>query len=141
MKSALSAIGAVILGTVVWIALFLAVEGFSEVVHPLPKDVSQKKGGPTMKDICQHVENYPAWILAVVVPMWGFIAFISTWTARRVGNFYSGAIDGMLLFTAFACNVMKLPYPMWFTVAILLVVPVAVIAGVRFGKGRKVAAA
>lgn len=52
-------------------------EGFSAVVHPLPEDF-----GGTMEEMCRHVEKYPQWVLAVVVPMWAVAALVGTWMAE-----------------------------------------------------------
>jgi len=124
MKAVLRTLAAVLTGLLVLFILVVAVELFSAVVHPLPADF-----GGTKEEMCQHVERYPYWVLAVVVPAWAVAAFASVWTARRIGNFYSSAIVGLLLLAALAFNISKLPYPTWFKFANLLVIPTAVFAG------------
>jgi hypothetical protein len=114
--------------------LIVAVEGFSAVVHPLPKDF-----GGTMEEMCRHVEKYPQWVLAAVVPMWAAAALIGTWIARRIGNLYSSGIVGLLLLSALVFNLSKLPYPIWFKVVNLLVIPAAIVVGNRFS-GRRTTA-
>ena len=106
--------------------LIFGVEVFSNVVHPLPVGTDL-----THDTICLHVANYPAWILAVVVPMWGGTATIGTWIAQRIGNVYSAAALGVLLVSGVALNLSMLPYPIWFKSVTLLVVPLAAIAGSR----------
>jgi hypothetical protein len=81
MKAVLRTLAAVFAGLLVLFILVVAVELFSAVVHPLPEDF-----GGTKEEMCRHVERYPQWVLAVVVPAWAVAAFASTWTARRIGN-------------------------------------------------------
>ena len=123
---------AMFIGLLLAFVLIVGVEGFSAVVYPLPKDF-----GGTMEEMCRHVERYPRWVLAVVVPMWSLAALVSTWIAQRMGNSYSSAIVGLLLLAALVLNVSMLPYPIWFKVACLLVVPAAIVAGSRFSGRRE----
>ena len=92
-----------------------------------------------MEEMCRHVERYPPWVLAVVVPMWAVAALAGTWIAQRIGNLYSSGIVGLLLLSALALNISPLPYPIWFKVVNLLVVPAAIVAGSRFSGRRKAA--
>ncbi len=119
---------------VVAFILVVGVEGFSAVVHPFPKDF-----GGTMEEMCRHVERYPQWVLAAVVPMWAVAALVSTWMAQRIGNVYAAGIVGLLLLAALVLNISMLPYPIWFKVVNLLVIPAAIIAGSRVG-GRRTTA-
>lgn len=73
MKTVLRNFVAVLAGLLVLFVLLIAVELFSAVVHPLPDTF-----GGTKQEMCQHVERYPAWVLAVVVPAWAFTAYLST---------------------------------------------------------------
>lgn len=123
MKSILRAIGAALAGLLVTVVGLMAVEAFSMVVHPFPEGF---KG--TTEEICRHVEHYPNWVLGVVVPLWAATAFAGAWIARRIGNLYSFAIVGSLALAGFLFNITKLPYPMWFKVAIALSVPAAIFA-------------
>ncbi|QDU36985.1 hypothetical protein Mal4_12880 [Maioricimonas rarisocia] len=116
MSKALRTVGGVVAGIVVALILLIAVEAFSAVVHPVPEDFDG-----TMEQMCQHVARYPQWVLAVVVPMWGAIAFISTWTAHRVGGRVAAIVIAVLLVAAVVFNVSMLPYVMWFK---LVMVPV-----------------
>ena len=124
MKAVLRTLAAVFAGLLVLFTLVVAVELFSAVVHPLPENF-----GGTKEEVCRHVERYPAWVLAVVVPAWTLAAFAGTWTARRIGNLYSAASVGLLLLVAVIGNISMLPYPTWFKIAILVVIPIAIFAG------------
>lgn len=126
MKAVLRSVAAVVGGVLVTFILVIAVELLSAVVHPFPEGLE-----PTMEEMCRHVERYPQWVLATVVPMWAFAAFAGTWTARRIGNLASSAIVGLLVVAALACNVSMLPYPLWFKIVCLLAVPAAALAGSR----------
>ncbi len=125
----LRSIGALIASLLVVFVLIMAVEIFSNVVHPLPEGTNI-----THEEICLHVAKYPAWVLAVVIPMWGATATVGTWIAQRLGNLYTAMILGVLLIAGVSLNVSMLPYPIWFKVATMLVVPFAALAGSRLGK-------
>src|SRR5271156_956483 len=124
MKSALRNLAAVCLGLVVAFLLLVGVELLSSVVHPLPPGF-----GGTQEEMCQHVARYPQWVLGVVVPLWAFAAFLGTWTARKIGGLYAALTVGLLLFAGLVLNIAMLPYPIWFKVVNLLVIPIAIFAG------------
>ncbi len=126
MKTVLLTIAAVIVGLIVLFVHVVAVELFSNVVHPFPKDF-----GGTIEEVCQHVTRYPPWVLAVVVPAWAVAAFVSSWTARKIGNSVASTIVGLILLAALAYNLSMLPYPTWFRVANLIVIPTALVASNR----------
>ncbi len=134
IKACVRIVAGTVIGLFVAFVLIVGVEGFSAVVHPLPKDF-----GGTMEEMCRHVERYPQWVLAVVVPMWAVAALVSTLVAQRIGNRYSSGVVGLLLLLALVFNISKLPYPIWFKLVTLLVVPVAIIAGSRVAGRRKIA--
>ena len=132
MVFALRCMTAVFTGMIVSFAFVVAVEIFSNLVHPLPPDCQG-----TMEELCQHVSRYPQWVLAVVVPVWAATAFVGTWVSGRMGNFWCALCTGLLLISAVAFNVSKLPYPMWFKLAILIAIPLAVALGSRVSIRRK----
>jgi hypothetical protein len=134
MGTVLRPIGAIIAGMLVAFVLVIAVELFSAVVHPLPPDF-----GHTEAEMCQHVERYPAWVLAVVVPMWAGAALAGTWVAGRLGNRASALVVGVLLFAAVAFNLSMLPYPIWFKGGCLIAIPLAVVAGLYLISRRSIA--
>lgn len=123
MKTAMRALVAVVAGLLVSFILVAAVELFSAVVHPFPEDF-----GGTTEEMCRHVERYPPWVLAMVVSAWAITAFAGTWTAIRIGNLGSFAIVGLLLLAGLLVNIAMLPYPLWFEIANLLAVPIAIAA-------------
>jgi MFS family permease len=134
MKAALLTFVAVVLGLFVAFVLVVAVELFSSVVHPLPEDF-----GGTMEEMCRHVERYPQWVLAVVVAAWAVAALVSAWLAQRIGNSYSTVVVGLLLLAALVFNISQLPYPMWFKIANLFVIPTALVTGRRLSLRHKTA--
>ena len=117
---------AIFVGVLVAVVLLIAVELFSAVVHPFPEGF-----GGTEEEMCRHVERYPPWVLAVVVPAWAGAAFLSTWVARRLGNIYTAVGVGLLLLGSLVLNIAMLPYPLWFKIASSLAIPIAMIAGCR----------
>ncbi len=124
MKTFLRTLAANVAGLLVLFVLLVAVELFSSVVHPLPKNF-----GGTKEEMCLHVARYPQWVLASVVPLWAFAAFAGAWTARRIGNPFSAALVSLLTFAALVANIAMLPYPLWFKAATLIVIPCALLVG------------
>lgn len=118
---------AIVAGMIVTFVLVFAVEALNAAVHPAPPDF---KG--TMEEMCLHVEHYPNWVLALVVPAWTGTAFTGTWIAGRIGNRMCALFIGLLVVAAVAFNVSMLPYALWFKIVILLVIPVAVVLGDRW---------
>ena len=134
MRTVLRTIAGVVVGLILAFALIVAVEAFSAVVHPLPEDFDG-----SMEEMCRHVERYPHWVLAVVVPEWAATALVGVWVARRIGNLVSAALVGLLLLAGLVFNVSILPYPIWFKFAILVAVPAAVLLGIRWSRPRAAA--
>ena len=126
MNTALRTVAAIVAGLIVAFILIVALELFSGVVHPLPEDF-----GGTMEEMCQHVARYPAWVLAIAVLCWGLTALVGTWIAQKIGNVYSAVIVGLTLLAALVLNISMLPYPIWFKIANLLVIPTAIVLGGR----------
>ncbi len=112
-------------------ALVIAIEGVSAVYHPAPPGMD-----PTDIEACKaHVANYPQRLLAVVVLAWGLTTFASVWIATRLGafrHFAHGIAVGSLLLILVIVNMLMLPYPLWFELANLVVMPLGVLLGIRF---------
>jgi len=136
MTTVFRAIGSIIAGMLVAFILVVAVELFSAVVHPVPADF-----GGTAEEMCLHVERYPNWVLAVVVPLWAGTALVGTWIAGRLGGRASALVVGLLLATALVCNLAMLPYPIWFKIACLVAIPGAIAAALYLAGRRNDAAA
>jgi len=135
MINVVRAVGATVAGMLVAFILVIAVELFSAVVHPMPADF-----GETMEEMCQHVERYPNWVLAVVVPAWAGTAFAGTWIAGRLGNRGCALFVGLLLLAAAVCNILMLPYAIWFKTVSLIAIPLAIVSGIYWSSRRNVAA-
>lgn len=133
MGTALRVVGGIVAGMLVAFALVVAVELFGAVVHPLPPDF-----GETMEEMCLHVERYPGWVLAVVVPAWAGAAFAGTWIAGRLGNRGGALVVGLLVLAALVLNISMLPYPLWFKGACLVAIPCAIAAALYFSGRRAV---
>jgi hypothetical protein len=129
MKAVLRNLAGILAGMGVAFALVIAVELFSAVAHPFPADF-----GGTMEETCRHVQRYPHWILAVVVPAWAVTAIAGTWIAGKIGHPAAALVVGFLLLSALVCNVVNLPYPPWFKIANLLVFPAGLFLGNRLAK-------
>ena len=126
MKALLRNVFSVVAGMVLAVVLAIVVELFSAVVHPVPSGFTG-----SMDEMCQHVARYPHWVLGVVVVAWSAIAFVSTWIASRIGNRTAGLVVALLLTLAVSCNVISLPYPIWFKIVMLACFPVGCYLGIR----------
>ncbi len=124
ISAVLRIVGAIVAAIGAAFVLLIAVEFFSSIVHPFPPDFQG-----TTDEISEHVARYPHWVLAVVVPMWGVTALISTWLAGRLGNHGSAVFLALLLLAAVICNVSTLPYPLWFKIVQPTVILIAVVYG------------
>lgn len=111
-------------GVAVVFAMVIAVEIYSDKVHPLPPDSEH-----SMEVMCAHVAAYPPWVLATVVPMWGLTAFAGTWVADIIGRRIPSVVLGILVLAALGFNLSMLPYATWFKV----VMPVGALAGLVLG--------
>jgi hypothetical protein len=121
MLTILRSAGAIAVGLIVASILVVAVELFSLTVHPLPEDFDKE----SYEDLCEYVENCPAWVFAAAIPMWGFTAFIGTWISGRLGNRPSAAIVGLFLLSMVLLNISMVPYPIWFKIGAPIVVALA----------------
>lgn len=122
----LRVLGGIVAGLALAFVLVVAVELFSAVVHPFPEDFEG-----TEEEICAHVEKYPGWVLAAVVPMWALIVFSSTWVTRKIGGLVASVLVGLLLLVAVGFNQWMLPYPIWFEVANFIALPLAILGAVQ----------
>jgi hypothetical protein len=119
---------AVVGGMALALALVVAVELFSAVVHPIPADFDGNMG--------EHVRRYPHWVLAVVVLAWSATSTAATWVASRVGHRLAGGVVALLLAWALIFNLTTLPYTMWFKVVMFTAFPIACLLGIGSGKRR-----
>lgn len=132
MSTVFRALGSIVSGLALAFALVVVVEVVSLMAHPFPTDF-----GGTKEEMCKHVERFPQWVLALVVPAWAGTTFASTWMASRIGNRGCGLFVGLLLLAAVAMNVAMLPYPIWFKVSNLIAIPVAIFLGLRLSSRRE----
>lgn len=130
MFTVLRALLGIFLGAVAVFVLVVAVEMFSSVVHPFPEgmDLNDKE------EMCNHVARYPDWVLAAVVGLWGFTAFLGTWIAQRIGSYWASGVVAALLLWAVLFNLSMLPYAVWFKVVMPMAVVMAIAGALRLGR-------
>ncbi|MFN0021875.1 MAG: hypothetical protein ACKVP0_26815 [Pirellulaceae bacterium] len=106
----------------------VAIEVVSAVIHPMPPGMDLHD-----KEACtDFFASYPQWLLAIAAVSWGLTAFISTWLATRLGayrHYAHGAAIGLLLLLAVIANLLMLPYPLWFELANLVLMPLGIFLG------------
>ncbi len=133
IKSIFWSVLAIAVSLIAALALLVAIEGVSEVYHPSPPGMD-----PNDMEACKaHVARYPQWLLAAFVPAWGLTTFASVWLATRLGafrHFAHGVAIGSLLLLGAIVNMMMLPYPLWFELANLVLIPLGIFFGIRLAK-------
>lgn len=135
IRSSMRSTGAIILSLVVAMALIIAVEVVTTIFHPFPPGVDRSDH----EVIEAHVARFPYWVLALAVVGWGATTFVSAWIATRLGagrHPAHGIAIGSLLLLAAVFNMFMLPYPVWFELANLLVLPLAIFWAVKVGRAR-----
>jgi len=115
-----------IAGLATALAVVIAVEAFSMVVHPFPPEFDQSP-----EQVCEHVRRYPAWVLAVVIPLWSGAAASAAWVSRSLGGRLPAVLVAGACLGAVALNLWMLPYPGWFQG----LVPIGVLAAGIWGGG------
>lgn len=132
IRTALQSTGSVLLGIIVAIALLAGIEGLGVVLHPFPADF-----GGTREEMMDHVANYPPLVLALLGGVgWAMTMFCATWLATRLGaNQHPGhGIGvGLLLLAAAIFNMSMLPYPLWYWIQNLILLPTGIYFGIRPG--------
>jgi hypothetical protein len=134
MMIALRTLAATLAGLLAAFVLVVAVEVLSNAVHPYPEGFEN-----TPEAMHEHVKRIPPWVLALAVLLWGATALAATWIAGKFGNLVSFAIVGLLLVLGLVFNISLLPYPMWFKIGTLLVIPAAIAAAGRLSMRHKTA--
>jgi len=135
IRSLMRSAGAITLSLVVAIALIIAVEFVTAIFHPFPPGVDTSDH----QVVESHVARFPHWVLALAVVGWGATTFVSAWIATRLGagrHPAHGIAIGSLLILAAMFNMFMLPYPVWFELANLLILPLAMIGAVKVGRAR-----
>lgn len=125
------AIGA---GFVVAFLCVVGVEGMSEVLHPMPKDIDWSDPEVCHVEVMRHVARYPTWVLALCGAGWALTVLASTYVTTLVAaqrHPAPGWILGGLLLALAVLNMSMLPYPIWFWIANLISFPLATWLGVR----------
>jgi hypothetical protein len=113
-------------GVATALVLVIAVEALSMVVHPFPPEFDQSS-----EQVCEHVRRYPAWVLALVIPLWSGTAASAALVAPRLEGSIPAILVAGLSLGAVVLNLSMLPYPGWFRG----LVPVSVVAAGLWGAG------
>ena len=133
IRSLMRSIGAIFASLIVAMVLIVAVEVVTTIFHPFPAGADT-----TDHEVVEaHVEKFPPWVLGIAVVGWGVTTFVSAWIATRLGAVRHpahGIAIGSLLLLAAAFNMFMLPYPVWFELATLLILPLAIFGAVKFGR-------
>jgi hypothetical protein len=136
VKTTLQSTGAILLSLVAALFSVAGLEGLSTILHPWPTDFAG-----TSEEIAMQVETYPTWAVAGLGGVgWGGPRVVSAWLATRLGSNRKpihGYFIGVILISAVIFNVSMLPYPTWFSLMNMVVLPTALYFGVRLGQARR----
>ncbi|MCG8414419.1 MAG: hypothetical protein MI746_09400 [Pseudomonadales bacterium] len=126
---------AVLISLFVAILLLAGIEWVGAILHPFPADFAG-----TREEVMEQVANYPAWILALLGGAgWGFTMFTATWIATRCSakrHPVYGVGIGVVLLSAAVFNMAMLPYPLWYWILELLVLPTGIYLGTLIGANK-----
>ena len=124
-------------GLVLALLLVIAVEYYSNLVHPFPEELLAKSPHEiTTDEICMHVSNYPPWVLGTVLLLWGLVAAASCGLGGWIGGTFASLSVAAVLFLMLVINLLMLPYPEWFQLGMLVSFLTAAQLAVRWTRRR-----
>ncbi|MEM6641088.1 MAG: hypothetical protein AAF610_14440 [Pseudomonadota bacterium] len=119
-------------GIALAVVAFMLIEGVGGILHPWPEDF-----GGTFEEIAAQVRSYPVWVLALLGGVgYGCTMFLVTFITARFSlgrNRALGLAVGALLFAMVVYNLSILPYPVWYWILMLTVLPASAYLGSRMG--------
>jgi hypothetical protein len=124
---------AVVLALVLALALIIGVEVMSSILHRLPPGLDPND----LEVVKAHVARYPPAVLLLAGMGWGLTTLLSAWLATRLGSGRHpahGILVGSILLIAAIGNMLMLPYPRWFWILNLVVLPAGFCLGARLGR-------
>lgn len=129
----LQSIGALFLSVVAALLMLSGIELISALLHPFPVGVEQ-----TRESMTQHVANYPAWVLFLLGGLgWALTLLACCYLATRYGAGRHPAHGyglGILMLAAAAFNIWMLPYPAWYVLLAIVLLPTGMVLGVRLAR-------
>lgn len=133
MKILLRNILAAVAGALAGGLVIMLVQLVNWLLHPPPAglDISDQAA------MAAHMAAAPLSALLVVLLSYLLGVTAGAWLAARLSancHWRQGIIVGVLFFFASIGNLMKLPHPVWFWIANLVIVPVAAWTGFYFGE-------
>ncbi len=132
MRRVLRSAGAILGGLVAATIFALGVEYISSILHPFPPGANP---GDTAA-LRAHVARYPAGVLFLGSLGWGLATVAGSWLASRLGpgrHAAHGIAVGVILLALTVVNMFMLPYPAWFWISNLVLLPAGSWFGTRLG--------
>jgi pimeloyl-ACP methyl ester carboxylesterase len=127
---ALRHIGAVIAGLIVAFALVAGAEGIVHVLYPPPPGTNMED----FEQVKRFIATLPLPAYLLVLAGWLIGTFVAAWLAAKIArNPIAGYIVGALLLAAGIFNAIKIPQPVWFSIASFVIYVGATIGGARAG--------
>lgn len=122
--------GGVIAGLIVAFALVAGAEGIVHVLYPPPSGTNMDD----FEQVKKFVAALPVPAYFLVLTGWLIGTFVATWLAAKIARSpIAGYIVGLILLALGAFNAIKIPQPMWFSIASFVIYIGATIVGARAG--------
>lgn len=125
----LRSVFAFLAGATVSLIFIVLVEGVDASIWPPPEGVDLMKD----KEACvAYFVSLPAAALVIAVVGWSLAALCGPWLATRLGTNRHpahGVLLGALLLAGAVFNMSMLPYPAWFRVAVVILLPASLVVG------------
>ena len=130
MPSALRNTLALLVGMAAGFTVVFVIESIGHQVYPPPADLDFSDPAA----IREFVRTLPLGAFLFVLAAWVAGAFGGAWVAAAMANtrrMTFAGIVGALVLAASVANLLMIPHPLWFSVAALIAVPAAAVAGGR----------
>ena len=128
--------GAVIAGLIAAFVLVAGAEGIVHVLYPPPSGINMED----FEQVKQFVAALPLTALVLVLGGWLIGTFVATWLAAKIAhNPLAGYVAGALLLAAGVVNAIRIPQPVWFSIASFVIYIGATMIGARSGMTARVA--
>ena len=121
---------AILAGVVSVAVVIAAIEFASHLVYTPPADMDMNDPGAAQ----QFIANLPVGAFLSVLLAYGAATFVGGWVACRVAKEkplrYAGGIGAAVMLAALANSIM-IPHPLWFTFAVIVLMPLMAVLASR----------
>ncbi len=127
------AIGGILVGVVIAVALVFAIESVIGLIVPAPADFNMRDP----EQVRARVASMPMWAILLVLVGWVVGTGLGSFAAVRIARttrLWPGLVVGAIVFLSTLYNIMTIPHPIWFVGISLIAIPVASWLGAKRGR-------